>query len=141
MDKRHSYAGDTTKQTDIRTANGKNYCRDRDGTNSVDFGPLASSSGAYACHWGRFGEVFEGDIRLNSSIRWTVDPLNQDCSQVRWFDVESVMTHEWGHIWGLGHVSEKLHPFLTMSTQSEGPCQDSERTLGLGDALVLNEAY
>jgi hypothetical protein len=43
------------------------------------------------------------------------------------------VTHERGHTFGLGHVSESSHARLTMSYRSNGPCQGSERSLGLGD--------
>ncbi len=57
------------------------------------------------------------------------------------YDVESTMTHERGHTFGLGDVSEASHPNLTMSSKSNGPCQTSERTLGKGDAIGLNRKY
>ncbi len=56
-------------------------------------------------------------------------------------DVESTVTHERGHTFGLGDVSESSHPNLTMSSESNGPCQTSERTLGRGDAVGLNRKY
>jgi hypothetical protein len=51
------------------------------------------------------------------------------------------MTHERGHTLGLGDVSEAYHPNLTMSSQTNGPCQTSERTLGRGDAIGLHSKY
>ena len=55
--------------------------------------------------------------------------------------MESTVTHERGHTFGLAHVSERRHGKLTMSSDSEGACQTSERTLGRGDVLGLARKY
>lgn len=57
------------------------------------------------------------------------------------YDVESSMTHERGHTFGLGEASESRHGKLTMSSESNGTCQTSERSLGKGDAYGLNRKY
>jgi hypothetical protein len=51
------------------------------------------------------------------------------------------MTPERGHTFGLGDVSESSHGNLTMSYESNGPYQISERALGRGDAVGLNRKY
>jgi predicted Zn-dependent protease len=55
--------------------------------------------------------------------------------------VKAVMTHERGHTFGINHVSETSHKNMTMSPNINGPCQDSESTLGLGDVEGLRALY
>ena len=51
------------------------------------------------------------------------------------------MTHERGHTFDLGHVSEASHVNLTVSECFNGPSQASLRGLGRGDALGLDRKY
>jgi hypothetical protein len=57
------------------------------------------------------------------------------------FDTQSSMTHERGHTFGLGEASESRHRNLTMSAETNGTCQTSERSLGRGDARGPNNKY
>jgi hypothetical protein len=56
------------------------------------------------------------------------------------YSVEAVVTHEAGHVFGLGHVDEAAHGALTMSPVML-TCQSSEKTLGLGDVRGLEAVY
>ena len=86
-----------------------------------------------------YDEVTEADIKVNrADFRWTVVP-RRSCRNE--YDLQSVMSHERGHNFSLGHVSESDHGNLTMSDRSNGPCQSSERSLGRGDAKSLNNKY
>jgi len=79
------------------------------------------------------------DIKINkASFNWTTNPGGSCNSK---YDLESVVTHERGHTFGLGHVSETSHRNLTMSPSINGPCQSSERSLGLGDWRGLDRKY
>jgi len=51
------------------------------------------------------------------------------------------MTHERGHTFGLGDLSESNHGALTMSGEIEGPCKMGVRTLGKGDIKGLENKY
>ena len=55
--------------------------------------------------------------------------------------LEATMTHEAGHVFGLGHIGERRHGRLTMSPFLNGPCENSEATLGLGDVRGLEALY
>jgi hypothetical protein len=55
--------------------------------------------------------------------------------------MESTVTHERGHTYGLGDLSESSHENLTVSERSNRPCQASERSLGRGDVMSLALKY
>jgi hypothetical protein len=59
-------------------------------------------------------------MKYNKSVySWTLSP-GGSCSNK--YDVQAVGTHERGHTFGMGHVSEADHANLTMSTQTSA-CQ------------------
>ena len=107
----------------------------------VLFGDLPPGVLGVACVWSTAdGVAVESDVKLNKNdFSWTTT-TGDTCHSGR-FDVESVMTHERGHTFGLGHVDEGGHGRLTMSTAINGACQASERTLGRGDVVGLRALY
>jgi hypothetical protein len=118
-------------------------CTSNDFKSVVGFGDLPSGYTATACLWAWVQDgpnrVAHSDIRLNKvDHAWTAR-VTGGCRGR--FDVESSMTHERGHTFGLGEASEGSHGNLTMSNDSNGPCQTSERSLGWGDARGLNSKY
>lgn len=131
-----SYLGTTTAAPSVTR---KGRCATRDGLNAVGFGPLPSGILAVTCvRSNSAGHMTEADIRVNSNVNWALSVGT--CS---FFEelLEPTMTHEIGHAFGLGHVSESKHGRLTMSTTSDGPCSNAETTLGLGDVRGLRRLY
>lgn len=134
---RQKFLGRTKRGPQI-TSEGS--CAKGDGHNVVSFGTLPNGILGVACtHYSSAGEVIEGDIRLNSRNRWTTAPTSSSCTGR--YDVESVLTHEFGHTFGLLHVSEQSHGQLTMSEAINGACRKDERTLGSGDVKALQKKY
>jgi hypothetical protein len=131
---RHVYDGRTTTKPNVgRYAT----CTRTDGWNLVGFGRLPRGVLAVTCTQIRRGKIVEADMLINSRYRWAVSTA--DCSHQEL--IEPTVTHEAGHVFGLGHVSERRHPLLTMSTTSDGPCSNEASTLGRGDIRGLEALY
>lgn len=137
------YGGTTSRMTDMDASGNCDFVRDD--VSVVDFGDLPSGTLATNCNFfltnfNGYDTIVESDITLNKfDHSWTTTPTSSSCSN-RW-DVESVMTHERGHTFGLGHVSESTHGSLTMSSAINRACGTNERTLGKGDWLGLENKY
>jgi hypothetical protein len=134
------YVGTTRESVNISTGGA---CGANDRKSVVGFGDLPAGYTGKACVWAWIQEgpdrINSSDVRLNKfDYAWTAR-VTDFCRGRR--DVESTMTHERGHTFGLGDASEASHANLTMSYKSNGPCQISERTLGRGDAIGLNRKY
>lgn len=119
-------------------------CTGSDNKSVIGFGTLPSNYTAAYCmitaQQSGYDRPTESDVRINKAYyTWTTNPLAPSCRGR--YDLESTVTHERGHTFGLGHVSESYHGVLTMSPVTEGPCQVSERTLGRGDVIGLNNKY
>ena len=113
----------------------------------IDAGSLAGSGTlAVACTWsvahdGK-DQITEGDVKFDTAeYNFTLTPKDGTCGYANVkYDVESVLTHEIGHVFGLSHVSEASYPRMTMSTATAA-CDNTARTLGTGDMLGLESMY
>ena len=134
VDAKNVYDGRAARAPNI---NKNAMCSGSDGKNEVGFGRLPDGILAVTCTRAIGGFIVEADIRINTRFDWAATVA--DCSNEEL--IEPTITHEVGHVFGLGHVGEKRHPLMTLSTQSDGPCNDAASTLGLGDILGLQALY
>jgi hypothetical protein len=115
-----------------------------DGVSVVGFAELAGDEDphgdtlAFVCRLPSWKSVSEVDMLINSAVPWALSA--DECKRTSEL-LEPTATHEFGHVFGLDHVSERLHGALTMSPTSNGPCSADETSLGLGDILGLEELY
>ena len=136
---RATYLGRTTRKPGVT---GKALCSSTDHNNIVGFATLPPTIAGVTCAWFTvpargIGRAIEADVVLNREQAWA--PRRATCSGNEVI-LRSVATHEFGHVFGLGHVRETTHGRLTMS-QAIGPCDDSAFTLGKGDIIGLERLY
>ena len=133
------YAGGTDRRAGVTAGGG---CGERDGTNAVSFGHLNAGLLAVTCIWWyggkQGGHSVETDILIDDAGGLFFLATPPGCS-TRW-DLEGTITHEFGHAFGLGHVSFADHGELTMS-DGLPDCSTAYRSLGLGDYLTLKAQY
>jgi hypothetical protein len=129
------YTGETTRDAGI---NADGTCGDRDERNVVAFGRLDGGLLALTCLWWSRGRTVESDVRISDVPGlFTLDPV-AGCSGS--WDLQGTLTHEFGHVFGLGHVSYAEHGELTMS-DGLAACSTGFRSLGLGDYQTLRGQY
>jgi hypothetical protein len=133
--------GGTNRVAAVRPDGG---CGTRDGVSEVSFGRLAPGLLAVTCLWwrpgghGRDGTTVEADILVSAEPGLFFQTRPAGCGSA--WDLEGALTHEFGHAFGLGHVTADEHPELTMS-DALAPCDASHRGLGLGDYDTLRAHY
>lgn len=135
-----AYQGNTSRYANINSAA---QCTEKfpDRYNTVSWGPFNSNHptliGLTCWAIGWYDNIVEADIYLASN-RGLVLGVPPGCSGN--VDVEGLVTHEWGHAYGLGHVSEAANGALTMSPVLPS-CSIAARTLGLGDHRGMVAKY
>lgn len=74
-------------------------------------------------------------IKVDTGESWTANGTTTTA-----FDVENVVSHEWGHVAGLGHDNQPRSGCLSMY-KFAGEGETQKRTLGLGDKLGMDVLY
>ncbi|MFJ4295707.1 hypothetical protein [Curtobacterium sp. NPDC089689] len=132
-----STAGNTfvrtvTQVPDVTATGG---CSASSGSSVTGWGALPARTLGVTCVWyDQNGVVKEADQRYSTKYAWS---STASCSGSR-YDVQAVATHEWGHLYGLGHVASGTGQVME---KSEGPCALGSRTLGLGDMTGIAAKY
>jgi hypothetical protein len=112
-------------------------CGTQDNSSVWDVGDLDTV--ALTCTWYNDGDVKEADTRINTTdLNFTSDGASSSCSDK--YDVQSVATHEIGHIFGLADVTGDTHANLTMYGTGQ-KCSNKKRTPGAGDILGMRSLY
>ncbi len=125
-----------TKRTAAVSTSSRTACGAEDGHSVVAWKRLASTALAVTCTWTRSGQVVSSDIVINTRYRWHTSRPARCASS---FDLASVLTHEWGHAFGLTHVSPSQHGTQVMA--STIPACSTVRTLGAGDHRAMRKLY
>ena len=104
----------------------------QNGRNVMNFQSLPSGTIGLTCV-AFTNTLVEADMSFNKNLGWVVGDGGAGCSGK--YSIHAIATHEAGHVYNLDDLDESTHGNLTMSAQSNGPCQQSEYTLGRGDVL------
>lgn len=134
-----SYSGRIASAPNVGGSTTDIWCGGYNTTNSVGFGTMPSGILGATCSWTSGSAIVAADIKFNKYYyRWSGSSVPAGCTSK--YVLESTATHEFGHAFGLGHVSETYHGNLTMSTHLHA-CTLAETTLGMGDVRALQALY
>jgi hypothetical protein len=132
-----TYLGRTSSHPNIRVSGSTVGCGSYNTTNVVGFADLPGNLLGWTCFWWvDGGRIDAADVVMDTGPALTTH-LPDACTD-RW-DFEGAVTHEMGHVYGLGHTGSG-HANLTMQHVLR-PCSTYARTLGLGDWLGLKKMY
>lgn len=131
------YAGSTTK-----TANKK------DGQNTLGWANLGGQTlgitnflsydkwKTVPCNGNYFANLYESDVRISNVFRMTSSGGQCPCSYGSAFYVNSISTHEFGHVIGLCHVSQRA----SLMYPSFDVCESKNKTSdeNAGESAIYN---
>ena len=108
------------------------------GVNSIQWLPIDGSGGvlstASVCRNVATKEIVGFRITIDTGDSWSTDRSSGT------FDVQNIVSHEFGHVAGLGHDNPPKSGCLSMY-KFASPDEIQKRTLGLGDKLGMNALY
>ncbi|TGB06275.1 matrixin family metalloprotease [Streptomyces sp. MZ04] len=130
-----TYEGTTDDGTNV----GTDTCEDDDGDNVVAFGDQPAQRLAGTCayeSWWSGWYIDEADVEINDNQSEVAFPRAGTPCLSEYY-LESTMTHEFGHAFGLGHVPSG-HENLTTAPTAD-ICGNDKSHLGKGDYNGLRE--
>jgi Matrixin len=108
-----------------------------DGQNVVGWGLLPVGYLAVTCIYHAGNVVLNADVLVSTRYRWYLGcPAHRTGS----YDLQSVLTHEQGHTFGLGHVDQQWYGSQTMAPFIAAD-DSTKRLLGTGDRAGLVSLY
>ncbi|CAI9419353.1 matrixin family metalloprotease [Nocardioides sp. T2.26MG-1] len=152
VDVAYNFAGETTTESDFEVTATGGKCHPesgwsgQDSISTVDFKPLGSGALAQTCHNFSGSAIVEADVRLNDNSPWTFYPSGSACESAKAYDIESVLTHEFGHVYGLADLniddtSTTQGSFYQTMNSGLPKCTKFQRTLAAGELTALRYLY
>lgn len=129
-----SYLGTTSTQS---TVGSNNICLVTDSVNVVDSGPLPSGTLAGSCVYKTPSDILYADVKFNTIYSWYTGTSLTLCTGAK-YDVQGIMTHEAGHVFGLNHVAQTSGQVMKPTSST---CETSQRALGTGDLAGMKALY
>ena len=143
VDATQTYLGETSAGPNISRSGDDVFCDPGDGQNVVGWGPLPPDILGVACVYSRQStptswEIVEADIRIRPSEEWFAGTtVPSGCTNG--LSLRSVATHEFGHVFGLGHAVPACSEQVMKPTASL--CEVELSDFGRGDIRGLRALY
>jgi hypothetical protein len=129
-----SYLGTTGTNSSVGS---NNTCGAGDYVNVVDSGALPSPTLAATCTYKTATEIFAADVKFSTAYNWYSGTSTTACPS-GYYDVQGVMAHEAGHVFGLNHVAQASAQVMKPNSST---CETSQRLLGNGDLAGMKYLY
>ena len=110
-----------------------------DHTYEIMFSSLGGRTLAITYTWRWSTGEYESDVVFSTSVPWFIAPGEGDgCYEgTARYDLQNTATHEFGHVYGLGHVSSAFNTMAPTASMGE----TYKRSLAPGDAAGIRAIY